>query len=197
MGTRTLHFPRNQGSMPDFSHRPRRLDLVKSVEVKGFSKLKLRPIRLDDESKMIEFHRGISSRSVFLRYFRYLGLERRTSHERLVRVCTNTAEVYSVVIEQPAHTHTNVAIVAIGRLMKTPEPYVCMFDTLIGKEAHIEKLAGIPLDRLIVLARAFHFQILSVKLLGIDRESIGLCRKLGFALLPIPEENAVQGVLKL
>ncbi len=38
------------------------------VEVAGFSKLKLRPIRLDDEGKMVEFHRGISPKSIVLRY---------------------------------------------------------------------------------------------------------------------------------
>jgi hypothetical protein len=41
--------------IPDFSRRPHRLHLEQVVEVTGFSKLKLRPIRLDDESRMVEF----------------------------------------------------------------------------------------------------------------------------------------------
>jgi len=184
-------------SIPDFSRRPHRIHLEQIVEVTGFSKLKLRPIRLEDESKMVEFHRGISPKSICLRYFGYLGFDRRTSHERLVRVCTNTAEVYSVVIEQPAHARRSVKILAVGRLIKTPEPYVAMFDILIGDEAHIPKLAKILLNRLITLGRAFRFQILAGKVLGIDKDTINLCQSLDFTLQNLTKEGIVQVLLKL
>ena len=52
--------------IPDFSRRPHRIHLEQVVEVAGFSKLKLRPIRLDDESKMVEFHRGIPQSMISL-----------------------------------------------------------------------------------------------------------------------------------
>ncbi len=182
---------------PDFSRRPHRIHLEQVIEVTGFSKLKLRPIRLDDESKMVEFHRCISPESIVLRYFGYLGLDRRTSHERLVRVCTNTAEVYSVVIEQPAHARSSVKILAVGRLIKTPEPYVAMFDMLIGDEANISKLAKILLNRLINLGRAFHFQILAGKFLGLDKDAINLCLRSDFTVQNLTEEGTVQVLLKL
>ena len=184
-------------SVPDFSRRPHRIHLEQVVEVQGFSKLKLRPIRLDDESKMVEFHRCISPKSIVMRYFGYLGLDRRTSHERLVRVCTNTAEVYSVVIEQPAHARSSVKILAVGRLIKPPEPYVAMFDILIGDEANIPKLAKILLNRLISLARAFHFQILAGKFLGLDKDAINLCLRLDFTVQDLIEDGTVQVLLKL
>ncbi len=183
--------------IPDFSRRPRGMHVEQIVEVTGFSRLKLRPIRLDDESKMVEFHRDISPKSIYLRYFGYLGLDRRTSHERLVRVCTNTADLYSIVIEQPAHRRTSVKILAVGRLHKTPEPYVAMFDILIGDEAHIPKLAKILLNRLIRLGRAFRFQILAGKVLSIDKEAIKLCRSLNFATQDFTTEGIVQVLLKL
>ncbi len=183
--------------IPDFSRRPRGLRLEQIVEVAGFSKLKLRPICLDDESKMVEFHRGISAKSICFRYFGYLGLDRRTSHERLVRVCSNTAEVYSVVMEQPAHARGSVKILAVGRLIKTPEPYVAMFDILIGDEANIPKLAKILLNRLIGLGRAFRFEILAGKVLGIDKDAISLCRSLDFTVQNLTEEGIVQVLLKL
>ena len=189
--------PKTKEPIPDFSRRPRGIHLEQIVEVTGFSKLKLRPIRLEDESKMVEFHRGISPKSICLRYFGYLGFDRRTSHERLVRVCTNTAEVYSVVIEQPAHARRSVKILAVGRLIKTPEPYVAMFDILIGDEAHIPKLAKILLGRLISLGRAFRFQILAGKVLGIDKDTINLCQSLDFTLQNLTKEGIVQVLLKL
>jgi acetyltransferase len=152
---------------------------------------------LDDESKMVEFHRGITPKSIVFRYFGYLGLDRRTAHDRLVRVCTNTAEVYSVVIEQPAHARTSVKILAVGRLSKTPEPSVAMFDILIGDETNIPKLAQILLNRLIHLGRAFHFQILAGKFLGLDEYAINLCLRLDFTVQNLTEEGTVQVLLKL
>jgi acetyltransferase len=181
---------------PDLS-RPPRIPLEQIVEVAGFSKLKLRPIRVDDESKMFEFHRGISTKSVVLRYFGYQGLDTRTSHERLVRVCTNSPEVYSIVIEQPPHPRKTVAILAVGRLIKTSEPYVAMFDILIGDEANIPKLAKILLNRLINLGRAFRFQVLAGKFLDLDKDAINLCRSLKFAVQSLSEEGTVQVLLKL
>jgi acetyltransferase len=183
--------------IPDFSRRPRRMNPEQIVEVKGFSKLKLRPIQLDDETKMIEFHRGISIKTIFMRYFGYLGLDRRTFHQRLVRVCTNTPDIYSIVIEQPAHPRRSVKILAVGRLIKAPEPYVAMFDTLIGDEAHISKLGAILLNRLISLARAFRFQMLAGKFLEVDHDAIDLCRALGFAVHTAPEDGLVHVALAL
>jgi acetyltransferase len=191
------HSPEKAVPIPDLSRRPRRMNSEQIVEVKGFSKLKLRPIRLDDETKMIEFHRGISPQSIFLRYFGYLGLDRRTSHQRLVRVCTNTPDIYSVVIEQPAHPRTSVKILGVGRLTKSSEPYVAMFDTLIGAEAHIPKLGGILLNRLISLSKAFCFQMLTGKFLEVDHDAIDLCRTLGFAVHGSLEEGVVHVALKL
>ena len=183
--------------IPDFSRRPHRIHLEQVVEVTGFSKLKLRPIRLDDESKMVEFHRGISPRSICLRYFGYMGFDRRTSHERLVRVCTNTTAVYSIVIEQPAHPRTAVKILAVGSLNKTPEPYVARFDMLIGDEANIPKLAKLLLHRLISLSQAFRFRILAGEVLGIDKDAITLFRVLDFTVQDMNKEGTVQALLRL
>jgi acetyltransferase len=183
--------------IPDLSRRPHGFHLEQIVEVTGFSKLKIRAIRLDDEIKMVEFHRCISPKSICLRYFGYLGLDRRTSHERLVRVCTNTTDVYSVVIEQPAHPRTAVKILAVGSLIKTPEPYVARFDILIGDEANIPKLAQLLLHRLISLSRAFRFRILAGNVLGIDKDAINLFRILDFTVQDINEEGTVQALLRL
>ena len=72
-----------------------------------------------------------------------------------------------------------------------------MFDILIGDEAHIPKLAKILLNRLINLGRAFRFQILTGKLLGIDKDAINLCLRLDFTVQNLPEEGIVQVLLKL
>jgi acetyltransferase len=186
---------------PDFSGRPRHMGTIQTVEVSGFSKLQLRPIRLSDEAKMVEFHQKISVKSIYMRYFEYMGLDRRTSHQRLVRICTNTSSHYSVVIEQPVRphclSHREAKILAVGRLSKDPEPSLATFDTLIGDEADVSKLSRILLKRLIRLAGGYSFRMLTGRLLDIDYEAIELCRSVGFITRNLDEEGQVSVALRL
>ena len=47
----------------------------------------IRPIRPEDEPLMVRFHKTLSDRSVYLRYFHPLLLTQRVAHERLARLC--------------------------------------------------------------------------------------------------------------
>ena len=47
----------------------------------------IRPIRPEDEPMMVDFHKELSERSVYLRYFQPLKFSQRTAHERLTRIC--------------------------------------------------------------------------------------------------------------
>lgn len=183
--------------LPDFAGRPKGITLDQSVAVKGHGKLSIRPIRLDDEQEMIRFHERISEESIYMRYFEYLGLDRRTSHERLVRICTNAPDSYAIVMERPATPHHAAAIVAVGRLTKTSEPYVATFDTLITDEVEARELAKPLLSRLIKLAHAFGFQVLTGELLVADHDALNLCRALGFSLQTLPEDGLVRVTLDL
>jgi acetyltransferase len=183
--------------LPNFSGRPRRISLDQIVAVKGHGKLIIRPIRLDDEQEMIRFHEGISEESIYMRYFEYLGLDRRTSHERLVRICTNTPDSYAIVVERPAALHHPAAILAVGRLTTTSEPYTATFDTLMIDNEKTHKLAKLLLNRLIKLARTFGFRLLTGELLVVDHDALSLCRTLGFTLQTLPEDGLVRVTLDL
>ena len=184
-------------SFPDFSGRPRRINLDQILAVKGLGKLRLRPIHLEDEQEMINFHRRISEESIYIRYFEYLGLDRRTSHERLTRVCTNTPESYALVIEKPGRDSQPGVILAVGRLTKEPHSHVATFDTLIADEAQSHKLAKILVTRLIKFAKAFGFQTLKSELLVVDHDMINLCRALHFSVHTLPEDGLIQVALSL
>ena len=183
--------------LPDFGGRPRRINLDQIVAVKGHGKLYIRPIRLDDEQEMIRFHENISEESIYMRYFEYLGLDRRTSHERLVRICTNTPESYAIVVERPATLHRPAAILAVGRLTKTSEPDVAAFDTLMIDEEKAPQLGKVLLKRLIKLAHAFGFRVLTGELLVADHDALNVCRALGFTLHTFPQDGVVQVMLDL
>jgi len=186
----------NTDVLPDFSGHPKHYNLDQSVVVKGLGTLKLRPIQLDDEKEMVTFHRNISEESIYMRYFEYLGLDRRTSHERLVRICTNTDESFAMVVEKPGKAKARGTIMGVARLTKVAAPYGATFDTLVVDEAY-PMLSKVLLKHLISLARAFGFHSLEGELLVADHDATELCRDLNFSVRIMPEDHLVHVSLNL
>jgi len=182
---------------PDFGKRPLRFNLNCIEIIKGMGKLKIRPIRPDDEPEMVRFHEKLSEESVYLRYFEYLGLDNRTTHERLVHVCANTPESFALVAERLPEDRQPAEIVAVGRLSKTMDPYAASFDTLIADDPHARTIHSFLLSRLVKVAHAFGFQILLGELLIADHDTLNLCRKLGFSRRTLPEDGLVQVAIDL
>jgi hypothetical protein len=195
--TSTAAIVTDRSKSPDFRNRPRRINLEQLVAIKSFGKLIMRPIREEDEEEMVRFHQRTPEESIYMRYFEYLGLDRRTSHERLLRICKNSAESYALVVERPAFRSRIAAILAVGRLTKTSEPLVATFDTLIAEETETSRLAKVLITRLIKLARAFGFEVLTSELLVADYDTLTLCRTLGFTLQSLPEGGMVRVTLSL
>jgi acetyltransferase len=183
--------------LPDFGRHPRRADLNRIESVKGLGKLRLRPIRPDDEPEMVRFHERISEENAYLRYFEYLGVDRRTTHERLVHVCTNTPESFALVAEHLFGDGQSAEIMAVGRLTKTADPRAASFDTLIADDPHERTIRHILLSRLVTLAHAFGFHILTGELLIADHDTLDLCRKLGFSRKTLPKDGLVRVTIDL
>lgn len=183
--------------LPDFGARPRHLKLNRIETVRSLGKLKLRPIRPGDEPEMVRFHERISEENAYMRYFEYLDLDHRTSHERLVQVCTNMSDSYALVVERLATGDQPAEILAIGRLTKTVNPYAVSFDTLIADDVHERTIRNILLSRLIAFAHAFGFQMVIGELLLADRDTLNLCRKIGFSLQTVPEDGLVRVMMNL
>jgi acetyltransferase len=167
------------------------------LTVKGYGKLNLRPIHIDDEEEMIGFHKSISEESIYMRYFEYLGLDQRTAHDRLRKICTNTSESYAVVVESIATAAHDAAILAVGRLTTTAKPFVVTFDTLIVNEKKAGELAKPLLRRLVKIAKDLGFQTLTGDLLVADHDALNVCRALGFTLHTVPEDGLVKVTIDL
>ena len=189
--------PPKNARLPDFVQHPKNTKLNYFESVKGVGKLNFRPIRPDDEPEMVRFHQRLSEENVYLRYFEYLGLDRRTTHERLVQVCTNTPESFALVAERAPTTDLPPEIMAVGRLTKTADPLTASFDTLIADNPHEQTIRRILLHHLVAVARAFGFQVLTGELLVADHDTQNLCRKLGFTLKTLPKDGMVLVTINL
>jgi acetyltransferase len=113
-----LHDPQTpETDLPRSPIRPYPIDYVTTRKVGGVE-VTIRPIRPEDEPLMVKFHETLSDRSVHLRYFGLVSLERRVMHERLRRVCfiDYDREIALVAeLKEPDGTHQ---ILGVGRLIK-------------------------------------------------------------------------------
>lgn len=176
---------------PSFANARDHFDPELTVYLKEYGRINLRPIRDDDEERMIRFHESLSEESIYLRYFEHISLDTRTLHERLTRVCTNTPDSYAIVAETHQTGHHPAEIVAVGRLTTTDEPATASFAVLMSDEAQQTALTCELLKRLIFLARAHGFHALTGELLAGDYDTLTNCHKLGFTLQTNYEDHLV------
>ncbi|HLO35793.1 MAG TPA: GNAT family N-acetyltransferase, partial [Candidatus Deferrimicrobium sp.] len=115
---------------------------------------RLRPIRPEDEPLVVEFHRSLSPRTVYLRYLRRFGLDARTAHERLIRICFLDYDRELALVAERVRDDGRHEIAGIGRLSKdittgTGEFAVLVTDAWQGRGIGTELLR-----RIVEVARA-------------------------------------------
>ena len=157
----------------------------------------IRPIRPEDEPLMVRFHATLSERSIYQRYFHLLTLDRRTAHDRLVRVCFGdySREIALLAVRQDAATH-EPEILAVGRLSKAHLRNEGELAVLITDEYQGQGLGTELSRRIIEIARDEGLDRVIVEVLGENRAMIEVCRGLGFRLESL-EDGSVHGTLPL
>jgi len=113
-----LHNPQTREvDLPKPAIRPYPVDYVTTRKV-GTIEVTIRPIRPEDEPLMVEFHKTLSDRSVYLRYFGILSLEERIMHERLRRVCFIDYDRQIALVVDLKNRDGSHGILGVGRLIK-------------------------------------------------------------------------------
>ena len=112
----------------------RRSALAQQLETKGWKSDCDPPIRPEDEAMMVKFHEVLSETSVHFRYFGLVKLEKRVSHDRLVRICFNDydREIAIVGIRNAPETKED-EIIAVGRLIKLRDANDAEFAMVISE----------------------------------------------------------------
>lgn len=179
-----LHGPEvSDDRLPQLAIRPYPTQYVKEWTDRTGTPLTLRPIRPEDEPAMVEFHRSLSERSVYYRYFGLLSLDHRIAHERLARICFNDydLEIALVAEHRPpgADRHT---IVGVARLSKARGGEEGEFALLVSDAWQKRGIGTELLRSLVQVARAEGLKRLVAAVLPDNADMLGLCRKLGFKL---------------
>jgi len=144
--------------------------------------VRIRPIRPEDEPKLVEAHKKLSERSVYLGYFKPLKLAERTAHERLTRVCFIDYNRQMALVAERKNAKGESEIIAVGRMSKlhgVPEAEL----SVLVQDGFQSKGLGSELYRhLLQIAREEKLVKLHSNMLRENVEMIAICRNLGFTL---------------
>jgi acetyltransferase len=120
-----------ESDLPRLAIRPYPIEYVTTRKVGG-TEVTIRPIRPEDEPLMVEFHKTLSDRSVYLRYFGILSLEKRIMHERLRRACFIDYDREMALVADLKNRDGTHQILGVGRLIKGHEANDAEFAVLIS-----------------------------------------------------------------
>ncbi len=177
-------------NLPQPAIRPYPVEYVRKCTLPDGQRLVLRPIRPEDETMMVSFHKTLSSETVYFRYLHLLSLDQRIRHDRMSQMCfIDYDKQMGLVAEGADPTSGDQAILAIGRLVRIYGTAEADFAIVVNDVAQGRGLGELLLRHLLEVAAAERIE----RVVGIihpeNKFMLRLCAKLGFALnKPVGEE---------
>jgi acyl-CoA synthetase (NDP forming)/RimJ/RimL family protein N-acetyltransferase len=183
----------DDAGLPRLAIRPYPEQYVGSAVLKNGEEVRVRPIRAEDQPAMVEFHKGLSERSVYFRYFQILNLSQRTAHERLTRICfIDYARQMALVAER-----ARGEIIGVGRFSRLRGMGDAEFAVLVADLWQGQGLGLELMRRLIEIARTEGITRVVGQILPENRGMIALARKAGFTIKDDLDEGVLEAALVL
>jgi len=177
--------------LPRPTIRPYPQQYVGEWTMKNGERVVIRPIRPEDEPAMIEFHKRLSERSVYLRYFQPLKLSQRVAHERLTRICYIDYDREMALVAE-RRNGSQRQIIAVGRLSKLHGLNEAECAVLVSDEFQFQGLGTELFRRALEVARKEKVATVSSTMLVENREMQAIVKKLGFTLRTDLEDQTVR-----
>ncbi len=145
---------------------------------------------------MVDFHFGLSERSVYYRYFSFIKLGERVAHERLTRICFNDYDREIALVADCKNPVTGKQeILGVGRLSKSHGWNEGEFALLVSDRWQNRGLGTELLRRLTQVAKNEKLTRLVGHIMPENREMQHLCKKLGFTLKPKDKNGELEAEL--
>ena len=143
----------------------------------------IRPIRPEDESLMIDFHKSLSDETVHLRYFGLLKGEALITHERLARICFSDYDREIALVTETIEPGRNQRqIIAVARLIKARGANEAELTIVISDDWQGKRLGTKLLGDLLAIGRREAVERIVGHILPENYVMHRICRKLGFEL---------------
>jgi acetyltransferase len=166
---------------------------VASWTMKDGTPVNIRPIRPEDEPAMVRFHETLSERSVYLRYFHFMNLEQRVTHERLTRICFIDYDREMALVAERRNPATGESeILGVGRMSKIHGTSDAEVAVLISDKFQGRGLGKELLARLLIVGADEKLTRLTADILPDNRDVMRICEKLGFSLKHSLDDEVVR-----
>jgi acetyltransferase len=196
-----LHpFDMDEADLPAPAIRPYPHQYVDTWTSQGGTEIDIRPIRPEDEPKLVEFHERLSERSVYLRYASMMQMSQRVAHERLSRIChIDYDREMALIAEWHDPEADRDAIVGVGRLTKDVGTNDAEFAMLVIDEFQREGIGTELLRRLVQIGRDEGLDRITADILVQNRAMQHVSEKLGFEIVHSddPADEMVKAVKNL
>jgi acetyltransferase len=184
--------------LPKLAIRPYPAQYVWKFALKDAPAVTLRPIRPEDEPLIVRFHETLSERSVYLRYFQAINLERRVSHERLTRLCfIDYDREIALVAEHTAPETADRQILGVARLMRLHDSDAAEFAVVVSDKVQRLGLGTELLRRLVDIGRIEKMGAIRGYIVTENVAMQTVARKLGFHIAYSHEEQLIIAELSL
>ena len=171
---------------------------VSRWNMKNGEEILFRPIRPDDEPLMVNFHKTLSERSVYLRYFHMENLSARVAHERLIRKCfIDYSQEMALVAERTGPENGQAEIMAVGRLSKMPGGRKAEVAVLVSDRYQRHGLGSELVRRLIHVARDQRVLEIVANVLPENLAMRALANRFGFKMRASDDPTMGTAVLDL
>ena len=194
LDARMVVYPRgvDLDTVPRSAIRPYPSRYVCESKLNDGTLVSIRPIRPEDEPLMVAFHHTLSEHSVYMRYFHWLKLDQRITHERLTRMCfiDYDRQMALVAVRQGQ-------ILGVGRLVRSPLTNDAEVAVIISDAWHGRGLGSQLVERVVEFARDEKVARLNASVLYENRPMLRILEKAGFRLIPSNDPETVEATMEL
>jgi acetyltransferase len=195
-----LHDPdSDEDKLPEPAIRPYPAQYVWQEEVNG-ERITVRPIRPEDEPLVVRFHESLSEESVYMRYFHLMGLDQRTAHERLTRICfIDYDREMALVAERRDPGSGEREVMGIARLSRRGgiNADEAEFSVLISDAFQRRGLGTLLLSKLLEVGRDEGLRRITANILFENGAMQRISERLGFELERDTDEMVMRASLDL
>jgi len=157
----------------------------------------IRPILPEDESLLVDFHKTLSERTVFLRYLQPMMLQDRVMHERLSRICHSDYDREIALVVEGKNKDGQPTILGVGRLNKVHGTREGRFSVLISDAYQGIGMGGELLRRTVDVAKGEGLQAITAVVSADNQPMRKLFEKVGFQIGPGVNDKLLNARLDL
>ena len=179
------------GELPRPAIRPYPSEYVSRWTMKDGRDVVVRPIRAEDETPMVEFHKTLSDSTVYLRYFQMQRLESRVAHERLVRNCfLDYDREMALVADRVDAGNGNHEVLGVARLARQPGTEKAELGIVVADRCQRVGLGRELLRRLLQFAHVEKIRSVEAHILSENAPMLALVRHFHFDCVPDAKDPA-------